>query len=51
MMKRKYDVKLQNFPRLTMLLKGYDTDIKTKANIFDDTKIKSFMLTKMESSY
>ncbi len=33
-----------------MLLKGYDTDIKTKANIFDDTEIKSFMLAKMESS-
>ncbi len=34
MMKRKYNVKLQNYPRLAMLLKGYDTDIKTKANIF-----------------
>jgi hypothetical protein len=51
MMKRKYNVKLQNYPRLTMLLKGYDTDIKTKASVFDDTEIKSFMLAKMECSY
>jgi hypothetical protein len=26
-------VKLQDFPRLTMLIKSYDTDIKGKANI------------------
>ncbi len=51
MMKRKYNVKLQDFPRLTMLSKGYDTDIKGKANIFDLTEIKSFMLGNMESSY
>ncbi len=34
-----------------MLIKGYDTDIKGKANIFDDMDIKSFMLGNMESSY
>jgi hypothetical protein len=51
MMKQKYNVQLQDFPRLTMLIKGYDTDIKGKANIFDDTDIKSFMLGNMESSY
>ncbi len=34
-----------------MLIKGYNSDIKGKANIFDDTEIKSFMLGNMESSY
>jgi hypothetical protein len=51
MMKRKYNVKLQNLPRLTMLLKGYDTDVKEKAHIFDEDEIKTFMLADMESAY
>jgi hypothetical protein len=51
MMKRKYNVKLQNLPRLTMLLKGYDTDVKKKAHIFDEDEIKTFMLADMESAY
>jgi hypothetical protein len=42
---------LQDFLRLTMLIKCYDTDIKGKVNIFDVTDIKSFMLGNMESSY
>jgi len=37
MMKRKYNFKLQELPRLTMLLKGFDTDIKNKAPIFEET--------------
>ena len=51
MMKRKYNVKLQELPRLTMLIKGFDTDIKDKALIFDETQMKAFMLGNMESSY
>ena len=51
MMKRKYNVKLQNLPRLTMLLKGFDTDVKEKAHIFDEDEIKTFMLADMESAY
>ncbi len=51
MMKQKYKIKLQDFPRLTMLIKGSDTDIKDKATIFDDTEIKSFMLGNTESAF
>jgi hypothetical protein len=51
MMKRKYNVELQDFSCLTMLIKSYDTDIKDKDTIFDDTEIKSFMLGNMESGY
>ena len=50
-MKRKYNVKLQELPRLTMLIKGFDTDIKGKAPIFDESQLKAFMLGSMESSY
>ncbi len=45
-------MKLQNLPRLTMLLKSFDTDVKEKAHIFDeDDDIKRFMLANMESAY
>ncbi len=50
-MKRKYNVKLQDLPRLTMLIKGFNTDIKTKASIFDETQLKAFLLGNMDSSY
>ncbi len=50
-MKRKYNVKLQEVPRLTMLIKGFNTDIKNKAPIFDETQLKAFMLGNMESYY
>ena len=50
-LKRKYSVKLQEFPRLTMLIKGYDTDVKEKALIFEEAQIKMFMLGTMETSY
>ncbi len=50
-MKRKYNFKLQDLPRLTMLVKGFDTDIKNKAPIFEETQLKAFMLGTMESSY
>jgi hypothetical protein len=39
MMKRKYNIKLQDLPRLTMLLKGFNTDIKNKAPIFAETQL------------
>jgi hypothetical protein len=51
MMKSKYNIKLQELPRLTMLIKGFDTDIKSKAPIFEETQLKAFMLGNMESSY
>jgi hypothetical protein len=47
MMKRKYNIKLQELPRI----KGFDTDIKNKAPIFEETQLKAFMLGNMESSY
>jgi hypothetical protein len=50
-MKRKNNVKLQNLPRLTVLLKGFDTDVKEKVLIFDEDEIKTFMLADMESPY
>jgi hypothetical protein len=50
-MKRKYNIKLQEMPRLTMLIKGFDTDIKNKATIFEETQLKAFMLGNMECSY
>ena len=43
MMKRKYDVQLQELPRLTMLIKSFDTNIKDTARIFEEAQIK--MLT------
>ncbi len=50
-MKRKYNIKLQEMTRLTMLIKGFDTDIKNKAPIFEETQLKAFMLGNMECSY
>jgi hypothetical protein len=50
-MKRKYSVKLQELPCLTMLIKGFNTNIKNKAPIFEETQLKAFMLGNMESSY
>jgi hypothetical protein len=47
MMKRKYNVKLQELPQLTMLIKGLDTNIKDKAPIFDDTQMKAIMTGNM----
>jgi hypothetical protein len=34
-----------------MLLKGFNTDIKNKAPIFEETQLNAFMLGNMESSY
>jgi integrase len=49
--KRKYSSKLQEMPRLTMLIKGFDNDVKQKAAIFDDNQLKEFMLVRKESAY
>ena len=50
-MKRKYNVKLQELPRLTMLVKSFNTNIKDKAAIFDESQMKTFMLDSMETTY
>ncbi len=34
--KRKYNAKLQELLKLTLLIKGFDQDVKKKAAIFDD---------------
>jgi hypothetical protein len=34
-----------------MLLKSFDTDVKEKATIFEEAKLKMFMVAKMETSY
>jgi hypothetical protein len=49
--KRKYSTKLQEMPRLTLLIKGFDKDVKQKAAIFDDKQLKEFMLVRKESAY
>jgi hypothetical protein len=50
MIQRK-NMKLQNLPRLTMVIKGFDMDVKEKALIFDEAEIKTFMLANMESAF
>jgi len=37
-----YSDKLQNFPRITSLLKAYDTDTKSKAHCFEGEDIAAF---------
>ena len=50
-MKRKYGARLQEFPRLTLLIKSFQDDVKQKAAIFDDAVIKGFMLRRMDDAY
>ena len=50
-LKRKYSAKLQELPRLTLLIKGFDQDVKQKAAIFDDVQLKEFMLAKKDTGY
>jgi len=38
-MQRKYSKKLQEYPRLKIQLKSYDTDIKEKAQIFEEDQL------------
>lgn len=42
-MKNRYGCKMQMFPRITTLIKGYDTDIKRKAPVFDTEHIEKFI--------
>jgi integrase len=49
--KRKYGIKLQSLPRVTMLIKGFEEDIKKKAAIFDEALLKKFMAETMENTY
>ena len=50
-MKRKYGFKLQDLPRVTMLIKGFEEDTKKKAAIFDEVLLKKFMCQEMPSAY
>jgi hypothetical protein len=49
--KRKYNARLQDLPRLTLLAKGFNDDVKQKAAIFDDAVLKEFMLSRRNSAY
>ena len=49
--KRKYNAKLQDLSRLTLLIKGFNDDVKQKAAIFDDAVLKEFMLSRKNDSY
>ena len=42
-MKNRYSIKLQSFPRITTLLKSFDTDIKRKAGVFESSDIQHFI--------
>ena len=44
-------MKLQELPRLTILVKSFNTDIKDKAAIFDESQMNTFMLDSMETTY
>lgn len=50
-LKRKYGVKLQDLPRVTLFLKGFDEDTKVKAAIFDEALLKKFLTDQVDSSY
>ena len=48
---RKYGVKLQTLPRLTMFIQSFDDDTQHKAAIFDKVVLKKFLSEKMENSF
>ena len=50
-MQRKYSKKLQEYPRLKIQLKSYDTDIKEKAQIFEEDQLKQFMVARSQNAY
>ena len=50
-MQRKYNSKLQDFPRLKLLLKSFDKDVKKKAAIFKEVKLKGFMQARNLNAY
>lgn len=51
--KRKYGLQLQTMPRITLTIKGFEGDIKQKAEVFDEdvSKIIPFILTFYEYEY
>ena len=49
--KRKYDSKIQDFPRVTRLIKGFPEDLKQKAFILDEEDLKKIWLLKMDTAY
>ena len=42
-LKNRYGIKLQGFPRITTLLKSYDTDVKQKASVFESDDIQQYI--------
>jgi hypothetical protein len=49
-LKRKYNFQLQSLPRVKMLLQGHEMDIKKKADIFDEARLKLFVVEPMENN-
>ena len=50
-MKRKYGSKIQDFPRVTMLIKGFPEDLKHKALVLDEEDLKKIWSLKMDTAY
>ena len=50
-LKRKYGVQLQTMPRITLTLKGFEEDVKTKAAIFEDEVYFVFLDMKITGMY
>ena len=50
-MKGKYGSKIQDFPRVTMLIKGFPEDVKQKELILGEEDLKKFCLMKMDTAY
>ena len=50
-MKRKYSVKLQELPRVTLYIKGLEVDTKKKAPIIPEVALKKFMAAEMVNTY
>ncbi len=50
-LKRKYGVKLQSLPRVTMFTKGFEEDTKHKAAIFDEVVLKRFLTMEMDLAF
>ena len=49
--KGKYGRPLQDYPRLTALIKSFDTDVKQKAAVFTTVDIEQFLLKELTTPY
>ena len=49
--RNRYSLSLQQYPRLTTLLKSFDTDIKKKAKVFETDDVVSFVRHSNQSPY